>query len=328
MIRRVRAKRWCFTINNYREAEIQLVHNITDLCSCIICEKEVAESGTPHLQGYAEFINRIDGGRVRALLGGRAHLEVARGSRADNIKYCSKAGTEAIIVSKIPDNVREATVGEKIQATFKLLMDIREMNQEEFEANHPAFFLNHRNKYYEHRHDALVRKHETWNGELKKKNFWIWGEAGVGKSRMARKGVEHYRIFSKPFNKWWNGFDSENTVRVIIDDWPDMDHGGDMLCQHLKVWADRYPFTGEVKGSHIAIMPKYQLIITSNYSIDECFKNEEDRKAIKRRMTEFNMLGNGTLDSELQLPNPDEEEEEEEREEESTSSYEDSIVEE
>jgi len=97
----------------------------------------------------------------------------------------------------------------------------------------------------------------------------------------------------------------ELTKRVIIDDWPDVDHGGDMLVQHLKIWADRYPFTAEVKGSHHAIMPNFQLVITSNYSIDECFKNEKDREAIKRRITEHIMFGDATLDAHLQLPVPE-----------------------
>ena len=323
-VTRVRGIRWCFTINNYSDEEVEAVKRLERYCLLVICSKEKGKEGTPHLQGYAEFGNRIDGGKVKKLLGGRAHIEIARGTRQDNIKYCSKEGEEAIIAHKMPrKKTYEMTTSEKIQATFNLLMDIRTMDQDEFEMVHPAFFLNNKSKYLDHKHDALVMKQKTWSGDLKKKNFWIWGQPGVGKSRMARQGLDHWKVFSKPFNKWWNGFNLERTKRVVIDDWPDMDHGGDMLCQHLKVWADRYPFTGEIKGSHLAIEPKFQLIITSNYSIEQCFKNPEDVAAIKRRISEHEMKGDGTLDPHLVLPMPDEEEEEEEKKEE-----EDSIVEE
>jgi len=316
---RLRGIRWCFTINNYNDEELNMVKKLDRYCLLVICSKETGAKGTPHLQGYAEFGHRIDGGKVKKLLGGRAHIEIARGSRNDNIKYCSKEGDDAIVIKKIPEKrIFEMTTSEKIQATYQLLTDIREMNQEEFELNHPSFFLNSKAKYLDHRHESLVKKQEIWNGDLKKKNFWIWGESGVGKSKMAREGVKHWEVFSKPWNKWWNGFNMEKTKRVVIDDWPDMTHGGDMLCQHLKVWADRYPFTGEIKGSHLAIEPKFQLIITSNYSIDQCFKNPEDVAAIKRRISEHEMKGDGTLDPHLVLPMPDEEEEK----------YEDSIVEE
>ena len=55
-----------------------------------------------------------------------------------------------------------------------------------------------------------------------------------------------------------------------------------MLTQYLKTWADRYPFRAETKGSSMMIRPK-KIIVTSNYSIDQCFSNPEDAEAIKRR---------------------------------------------
>lgn len=307
IMKRIQAIRWCFTINNYNNEEIESVKRLDTLCNLIICEKEVGEQGTPHLQGYLEMKKRIDGNKLKNLLGGRAHLEVSLGSRIKNIEYCSKEGDNNIIIKKIPENLREISEAslDKIKKAAQLLKDIREMSTEEFVANHPGFYLNNKPKYLDHKHEAIVKQYQTWNGDLKSKNFWICGAPGVGKSRLARHGLNHYEMFSKPFNKWWNGFDPEKTKRVIIDDWPDMDHGGDMLVQHLKIWADRYPFTAEVKGSHLAIMPKFQLVITSNYSIDECFKNEKDREAIKRRITEHIMFGDATLDSHLQLPIPE-----------------------
>ena len=70
----------------------------------------------------------------------------------------------------------------------------------------------------------------------------------------------------------------------MFDDWP---QECAFMSQFLKIWADRYPFNGEMKGAHAWIEPgSYILIITSNYSIDECNFNETDKQAIKERFTE------------------------------------------
>lgn len=59
----------------------------------LIYGREVCPStGTPHLQGYVEFLNpqRITG--IKTLPGfSTSHLEVARGSPDQNITYCSKS---------------------------------------------------------------------------------------------------------------------------------------------------------------------------------------------------------------------------------------------
>lgn len=44
-----------------------------------------------------------------------------------------------------------------------------------------------------------------------------------------------------------------------------------VLGHYLKIWADHYSCSGEVKGGTIPLFHK-KLIITSNYSIGELFK--------------------------------------------------------
>lgn len=119
----------------------------------------------------------------------------------------------------------------------------------------------------------IFREVAILDGELK--NEWWWGPAGTGKSSKAF--TEYPNAYIKSLNKWWDGY-SEQEV-VIIDDWgPNQE----CLVDHLKHWADRYPFPAEIKGSSIKIRPK-KIIVTSNYPIETCFQREEDQEAIRRR---------------------------------------------
>jgi hypothetical protein len=90
-------------------------------------------------------------------------------------------------------------------------------------------------------------------------------------------------------NKWWDGFRSARTGKVIIEDYPRMPMG-DCLQHHMNLWGDRYPFTAEIKGSAMVIEPgKFFLIVTSHFPIERCFSSTEDVAALKRRFWEVEM---------------------------------------
>ncbi len=292
------AKRWCLTINNPTEMDIELIKSREvpgPIWNYIVAELEHTEDGegTPHIQMYCEMVSKC---RMKFFKDTwpTAHCEIAKGGRIENILYCTKEANagrpQNLIVGKIEDayykNGTERIADIK---AVQLIYDMRNMTESDFEKAHPTYYLNHQERVQKFRHEALTKIQNTYNGSLKSKNLWIWGPAGVGKSRLARTSIEMNFIYEKPLNKWWDGFDQDIIKRVIIEDWPDKDNGGNMLCQHLKIWSDRYAFTAEVKGSAKRISPSFNLIVTSNYSIEECFTNTRDIEAIKRRFTEFEM---------------------------------------
>lgn len=105
--------------------------------------------------------------------------------------------------------------------------------------------------------------------------IWIHGPPGVGKSFYARQ-CYGTNLYLKAQNKWWDGYQGQQNV--LLDD---LD--SDCLGHYLKIWADKYAFTAECKGSSVQIRPK-NFIVTSNYTIDELFAKDQTLiEAIKRR---------------------------------------------
>ena len=128
----------------------------------------------------------------------------------------------------------------------------------------------------------LAGAHENtrYQNDLKAKNLWIVGSPGTGKSRLVWDYAEQQglSVYVKLQNKWWDGYNKHKIV--LIDD---AGENMKVLASHVKNWADRYPFTAEVKGGTRMINSNdFYFIVTSNYHISDIF-NAIDAEAIERR---------------------------------------------
>lgn len=82
-------KRICFTKNNYTPEDVEALLKDPKF-SYIVFGKETGESGTPHLQGYAEF-HKVS--KYKAIAKRHAmHCEVTRGTQEEAVNYCKKDG--------------------------------------------------------------------------------------------------------------------------------------------------------------------------------------------------------------------------------------------
>ena len=160
---------YCFTINNYTEKDIEQVKKITNNCRYLVCGKEIGEKcGTPHLQGYLTYKTSISKRALSKQLK-RAHLEVARGTPDQNFNYCRK---EQIWLEhgERPKQGRRTDLEE--------LRDMIKNNEKDHE------IINKISSFQALRSIDLLRKKMIPPQTKKPHVYWIWGDTGIGKSRI------------------------------------------------------------------------------------------------------------------------------------------------
>lgn len=288
-----RSARWVITWNNCPDNWKEIIKSNEELMQNIkffIGEVEFAPStGTKHVQGYFRLNGKHYRSTIRKWFPG-VFFDIAKGSELDNIKYCTKTKKDILQIGEAYSSARVSI--EKESKTIEMLDDVLKMDINEFEAKWPYECFHHYQKLmaYKLRHQ---KQQNVWNGDLKMKNYWLWGPAGTGKSKWARKHAPLNRIFKKNLNKWWDGFDEGEWDIVVIDE---MNESKAVLADQIKDWGDRYPFKGEVKGAAINIDPgTYIMIITANFSIEQCFSKQQDIDAIKRRFKEVYIKDNNDI---------------------------------
>lgn len=259
-------RNFCFTINNYTEEEIEQIEKGT-WWKYITYGKETGENNTPHLQGYCELQKRTRFNTIKQYLP-RAHIEGRRGTQEQAIVYCHKDGEFKELGEK----------GE--QGRRKDLDKTREMALDEGMRAVTAICNFQQIK--------VAEKFLTYNEEpreWKPKVYWIWGESGTGKSKMAREICTEDTYTKNNGTKWWDGYDAHENV--IIDDFRE----SWWELTYMLALLDRYEFQVEIKGGLRQFKPK-QIIITSCYSPDTVYDTTENIDQLLRRVDDVIFLGN------------------------------------
>lgn len=291
-ILRQKRRDWIFVINNYKEEDVEALMAMPT--RYIIFSKEVgSKKGTPHIQGFAYFTNQRTGSAFQKLACPRKPQQVSLRWRKGTIKqaaeYCRGDYTNHKGVYK-PLNSFVYEVGERpIEQEEKGLKgeeywkDIVQKVKNRQDELLPESFKTGQYRLYEHL--VAKRMKETPYEETPWKMLWLYGQARTGKSYLARVLAEsaNYTYYLKKCSKWWDGYTGQEVV--IIED---MDRTHTHMLHDLKIWADRYPFPAEVKGSQTRIRPKW-IIITSNYTIGDVFRSwtPQDLMPLVKRFKEI-----------------------------------------
>lgn len=268
-----KSRNWVFTINNPTACDDLEIQLIQEHVKYYIFGRERGELGTPHYQGYLQFRHPVSRRRVSSLLS-RARVEIAKGNATQNREYCSKDGDFEeygdIPTSKIDKKKQWATI-----------IELSEKGEiETIKEDYPHVYFLHSKKIL----DLRRRASGILDGDLE--NEWWVGPTGTGKSR--RLWELYPGHYSKSLNKWWDGYEDEEVVAI-----EEMNpESGKWIGSFLKIWADRYPFSPEVKGSHIKRIRPKKIIVLSNYTPEQVFPSNEDLLPIRRRfkVVHFNTL--------------------------------------
>lgn len=262
--RNVRSRRYVFTCNNYTDVHLGDLLALPYRYICI--GKEIAPiTGTPHLQGFIVWNDSKTFRASVALLRG-CHVEVARATALQASTYCKKDG-DFVERGRLPADPSELGIIEsnrwdtawalaKTGSIEEIPADIRIRSYSTLRRIGQDFM-------------AVVVPLESTCG------IWIYGESGSGKTRAVYG--KHPDAFVKPCTKWWDGYQGEPVV--VVDD---LDKYHVALGGELKHWSDFMPFIGECKGGSRRIRPS-TLIVTSQYTIGDIWKDEETREALGRR---------------------------------------------
>lgn len=184
------AKNYTFTHYGPFDPVIALSTGLPEELKYAVFQKEKCpETGREHIQGYVQFARKCRGIAKLQKLIGNCHVEVARGTLADNKKYCSKEESriEGPWEVGVPTEQGQRTDLELFKKAIKDKKSERELTEEFF----PLML----------RHSRAVKQMRVWLSPPMKPTFGLekfgmaelnldkavllWGETNTGKTNFA-----------------------------------------------------------------------------------------------------------------------------------------------
>ena len=83
---------WCFTINNYTEADEHVVFEMEQYAKVRSMRQRMWRKWTPHLQGFVYFSTEKSMKQMKEEIHSTAHWEPMRGTVDQAAEYCKKEG--------------------------------------------------------------------------------------------------------------------------------------------------------------------------------------------------------------------------------------------
>lgn len=258
-----RSRRFCIT--NY---DLDFSYNkITPLVKYIIVGGETCPTtGRKHHQIYVEFINGKTITSVAKLFN-KSHTEIAKGDAKQNITYCTKESTFFFFGE--PGQQGKRNDLDDIKSKLDSGIHPNDIADEHF-----TKWVIYRKAFQEYK--QIKEPKRDWVPEV----ILLIGPSGCGKTRLAKENGAITVHYEKGFVR---GYDGED---VILFDDVDKDTFVDR-----KWWLealDRYDLKVNIKGGERNWKPR-KIYITSNFSVDELFLNDE---AFMRRITEIKIFNN------------------------------------
>lgn len=260
-----RGKYYVFTLNNPTEEEIAFVKSsLSRGASYVTFGKETGTNGTPHLQGYVEFVSKLRLGGVKKCLGKRIHAELRKGSQSQAVEYCHKDGDvwSAGVLAKSKQGKR--TDLEEIKE--KILQGSTDL---EIAGDYFSQWVVYRKSFSAYRQLCADKSMRAGLRVV-----LLYGAAGCGKTRLAYHCFPSLFRCPDPELRWFDGYRQEDVC--LLDDYRGTGSPG-FLLQLL----DIYPLQVPVKGGFEPWTPKI-IILTTNLAFP--FGHDEIEAPLGRRI--------------------------------------------
>lgn len=275
-------RRCCFTLNNYKDADLTLLDNLyhEHHCNYIIYGKELAPTTqTPHIQGYCEFFKQLRFIQIKNLLPFACHIEPAKGTAVQNINYCMKDDDYTIFGEPKKQGSRSDII------TIKNLIDNdKSMNDIISQCSNLQCI-----KIAE----KLIQYKQLSKNYNKPFVYYITGDSGSGKTTFS------YSLLSPHFWRngidlhWFDGYD--NHEEVLINEFRDSYCKLETLLQLL----DGYQFRVPIKGGFTIWNPKH-IVINSIKKPWELYDSEDENMfQLFRRIDKFVTMSHFKVASEV-----------------------------
>lgn len=271
----LRARNWCFTLNNPTLEESESLHLLSleypDIRYLVFQLEEGAE-GTTHIQGYLELKQPYRFTRLKSMISQRVHLEKRRGTRTQARLYCMKEETRVDGPYEYGEWVPEEQPSARTQREIRELVS-QGAREEEIWDKHFGWMA----RYYRGFREYI--RIRTPPRDFKTRLIVLYGPTGTGKSRWAMENLTD--LYWKPRGEWWDGYTGE--ASAIMDDF----YGWVPYDQLLRL-GDRYPLLVPTKGSFVHFRAR-TLAITSNKLPADWYTNI-DMQAFYRRVEEWHIV--------------------------------------
>ena len=258
------------TLNNYTDADIDLLKSWSSDVTRMIVSKEVGEEGTPHLQFSITFKTAK---RLPAMkkLHAKVHWEIAN-SEVDVFLYCKKAESEVVV------DIDNRVQGKRRDVDLAYDAVVNKKTRAEFYQDRPSFQAI---RVYE---KVSVDMHEP-EGWVPKTIEWFYGATGTGKTRAAweRYGASLYVVTNI---RWFDGYIGQETI--LFDD----HRATDIPWGELLRLLDAYPLRREVKGGHVWLAHR-RVVITAPTSFEDMYGyvGGTELSQLARRITRTEQFG-------------------------------------
>ena len=267
-------------------------------CSVTVVCLEHHKDGNPHLHAWIEWEEQFFTRNIRLFDYKGQHPNIGRmqdkrkNTRNNALTYMMKEDNN-LFVKGIDLEQWKYSCKNKTKYMYEDLIK-GNIQLNELVEKQPQLLMNY-NRLKINLEAYNLDKKENLNIMKTNENLWIFGHPGTGKTYYATH--LYPKFYMKQQNKWWDGYKGEEVV--ILDDLDDAS-----MSHYIKIWADNYNTTGEIKNGTIQLNFKV-FIITSNYMPRNLWKNDKQvQYAICRRFNFITVMGQYPNFKRVPLPNP------------------------